>query len=152
MIQRIQTVFLLAAAVFMVLMLFIPLTEFTHADGSIYTAESGGLWNEQGENVFPTIPVIILILATVFLLVLNIFLFKRRKLQIRFCVYAIILEFGLIGMLYYFWVVIIRQMEFEEVTINVPVVFPVVAIILTYLAFRGIRRDEILIHSLDKIR
>jgi hypothetical protein len=32
------------------------------------------------------------------------------------------------------------------------VVFPVLAIILTYLAFRGIRKDEFLIRSIDRIR
>lgn len=152
MIQRIQTLFLLGAAVFMSLMLFLPIAGFTLADGRIFTARSSGLLDEQGEHVIRTTPVIILIMVCAALLLLNVFLYKRRKLQIRFCVYAIILEFGLIGLMYYFWVVIIRQLEMGDVWIMLPAVFPVVAIILTYLAFRGIRRDEILIRSIDKIR
>jgi hypothetical protein len=152
MIQRIQTLFLLGAAIFMSLMLFIPIAEFTLSDGRVFTAQSSGLVDEQGELAVRTTPVIILIIVTAALLLLNVFLYKRRKLQIRFCVYAIILEFGLIGLMYYFWVVIVRQLEMGDVWIKLPAVFPVVAIILTYLAFRGIRRDEILIRSMDKLR
>jgi hypothetical protein len=67
-------------------------------------------------------------------------------------VYAIVLGFGQIGLMYYFWVLIFRQLVVEDFSIRLPVIFPVVAIILTYLAFRGIRKDEILIRSIDKIR
>ena len=152
MIQRIQTLFLLGAVIFMALMLFLPLAEILAETGVHYTAMSTGLRQDNGELVYSTLPVLILILATGLLLLLNIFLFRNRKLQIRFCVYSIILEFGLIGLLYYFWVVIFRQIEVDSYFIKVSVVFPAAAIILTYLAFRGIRRDEILIRSVDKIR
>ena len=79
-------------------------------------------------------------------------MYKNRKLQIRFCVYGIILGFGMIGLMYYFWVVIFRQLDVDSYWLRMPVIFPVVAIILTYLAFRGIRKDEILVRSMDKIR
>ena len=152
MIQRIQTLFLMGAVIFLVLMLFLPLAEIL-ADGEItYTGMSRGLQHENGEVIFPTWPVFILVLVTAALLFLNIFLYRKRKLQIRICVYAIVLGFGMIGLLYYFWVLIFRQLNVEDFWIRIPVVFPAVAIIFTYLAFRGIRKDEILIRSIDKIR
>lgn len=152
MIQRIQTLFLLGAAVFMTLMLFLPLASFVTEGGMSYTAASTGLHREDGQMVYATWPVFILVIVTAFLLAGNIFLFRNRKLQIRICVYSIILEFGLIGLMYYFWVVILREVPMESYVIGIPVVFPAVAVILTYLAFRGIRKDEILIRSMDKLR
>jgi len=152
MIQRIQTVFLLGAGIFLALMLFLPLAEILADGGISYTALSRGLRNVDGELIFPTWPVFILVFITAALLLLNILLYRNRKLQIRFCVYAIILCFGLIGLVYYFWVVIFRQLDIESYWFRVPLVFPAVSIILTYLAFRGIRKDEILIRSIDKIR
>lgn len=152
MIQRIQTLFLLGAAVFMTLMLFLPLASFVTEGGMSYTALSTGLHREDGQMVYATWPVFILVIVTAFLLAGNIFLFRNRKLQIRICVYSIILEFGLIGLMYYFWVVILREVVTESYVIGIPVVFPAVAVILTYLAFRGIRKDEILIRSMDKLR
>ncbi len=152
MIQRIQSLFLLGAAVFLVLMLFLPLAEILTEEGIYYTGMSAGLKLESGELAFSTLPVFILVLVSVFLLFLNIFLYRRRKIQIRICVYSIILLFGLIGLLYYYWVIIFRQLNVESNLLKIPIVFPAVAIIFTYLAFRGIRRDEILIRSTDKIR
>jgi drug/metabolite transporter (DMT)-like permease len=152
MIQRIQTLFLLGAAVFLVLMLFMPLAEILTEDGITYTALSKGLQKADGDVVVATWPVFILVLVSAALLFLNVFFYKNRKLQIRFCVYGIILGFGMIGLMYYFWVVIFRQLDVDSYWLRMPVIFPVVAIILTYLAFRGIRKDEILVRSMDKIR
>ena len=152
MIQRTQTLFLLGAVTFLVLMLFLPLAEILTDDAGACTVMSIGLQTETGDIVFPTLPVYILILVTAALLFLSVFFYKRRKLQIRFCVYGIILGFGLIGLMYYYWVVMFRQLDVDSYWIRIPVIFPVVSIILTFLAFRGIRRDEILIRSLDKIR
>jgi drug/metabolite transporter (DMT)-like permease len=152
MIQRIQSLWLLASAVCLSLMLFLPLAEIRTDEGTVYLAMSNGLRLVEGEMAMPTWPVFILVLVTALLLFLNIFLYRKRKLQIRFCVYGIILAFGMIGLMYYFWVVIFRQLEVDSYYLRIPLILPVVSIILTYLAFRGIRKDEILVRSLDKIR
>lgn len=152
MIQRIQTLFLLGAVIFLALMLFLPLAEILVEDGSRYVAGCWGLKDDAGEVVVYTLPAGILILVSALLLLVNIFMYKRRKLQIRICVWNIILDFGLFGLLYYFWVVIFRQLEIRDFQVFLPLVFPAVAIIFTYLAFRGIRKDELLIRSIDKIR
>ena len=102
MIQRIQTLFLLGAVVSLAMMIFLPLAEILSDDGVYYTARSSGLIEQGREVVFPTMPVVILLVVTALMSLGNIFLFKNRKLQIRLCVYGIILSFGLIGLLYYF--------------------------------------------------
>ncbi len=152
MIQRTQTLFLLAAAVLLAGMLVLPIAEILTDGGITYTGFSKGFEDGSGELIIPTWPLFILVLVTASMLLINIFLFKRRKIQIRICVYAIVFGFGQIGLMYYFWVIVFRQLDVADYWIRLPVVFPALAIILIYLAFRGIRKDEILIRSLERIR
>lgn len=152
MIQRIQTLFLLGAGVILGLMLFLPLAELHTAEGLIYTARVKGLFAGESETVLDTWPLSILVLVTFCITLVNISWYKNRKLQIRLSVYGIILSFGIIGLLYFYWVHIARQIEISDFVLKLPLIFPVIAIILIYLAFRGIRRDEILVRSMDKIR
>ncbi len=99
-----------------------------------------------------TWPVFILVMVLALLTFFNIWLYRKRKLQIRICVYSIILAFGLIGMVYYYFVMGFRQLVEPVYALRFPLVLPAIFIILIYLAFRGIRKDEILVRSLDRIR
>ena len=155
MLQRIQTVYLLAATVLMSLMLFLPLAEIAAEGTGIYEVLSKGWYitgGEYAEPVMLTWPVFILVLFLTLLPLINIFLYKKRKLQIRICIYSIILAFGLIGLIYYYFVIGFRPLDEPAYALSFPMVLPAIFIILIYLAFRGIRKDEILIRSLDRIR
>jgi len=70
----------------------------------------------------------------------------------RICVYTIILEFGLIGLGYYYFFLAFRDIEVSNYAFRLPVIIPVLSIIIIYLAFRAIRKDDILVRSIDKIR
>jgi hypothetical protein len=155
MLQRIQTVYLLAATVLMSLMLFLPLAEIAAEGTGIYSVISRGWYVAEGETAelaMATWPVFILIMVLALLTFFNIWLYRKRKLQIRICVYSIILAFGVIGMVYYYFVMGFRQLVEPVYALRFPLVLPAIFIILIYLAFRGIRKDEILIRSLDRIR
>ncbi len=155
MLQRIQTLYLLAATILMLLMLFLPLAEIATEQATIYTVLSKGWYIMEGETAelaMATWPVFILALVLAILTFINIFLYKTRKLQIRICIYSIILAFGMIGILYYYFVIGFRQLDEPAYALRFPVVVPAITIILIYLAFRGIRKDEILIKSLDRLR
>ena len=78
-----------------------------------------------------------------------IFLYKKRILQIRFLVLSILLNVGLFGMFYFF---AYYSFDGAKISFKIPVVFPIVSIILDYLAIRGIGKDEALIRSMDRIR
>lgn len=155
MLQRIQTVYLLAATVLMSLMLFLPLAEIAAQGTGIYRVLSKGWYITEGETVelaMATWPVFILAMVLVLLTLINIWLYRNRKLQLRICIYSIILAFGLIGLVYYYFVVGFRQLDEPLYALRFPLVLPAIFIILIYLAFRGIRKDEILVRSLDRIR
>jgi hypothetical protein len=40
----------------------------------------------------------------------------------------------------------------ETVSYRLPIVFPVISAILHYLAFRGIRKDELMVQALSRLR
>jgi peptidoglycan/LPS O-acetylase OafA/YrhL len=155
MLQRVQTVYLLVATVLMSLMLFLPMAEIAAEGTGIYEVLSKGWYIRGGEYAEPvmlTWPVFILVLFLTLLPLINIFLYKKRKLQIRICVYSIILAFGLIGLIYYYFVIGFKPLDEPAYALSFPMVLPAIFIILIYLAFRGIRKDEILVRSLDRIR
>jgi hypothetical protein len=60
-----------------------------------------------------------------------------------------VLLLGLFGLFFYYTYVGISG---AKVAFKIPVVFPIVAVILDYLAIRGIGKDEALIRSLNRIR
>ncbi len=155
MLQRIQTVYLLAATVLMSLMLFLPLAEIAAEGTGIYQVLSKGWYitgAETAELAMATWPVFILALVLALAPLINLILYRTRKIQLRICIYSIILAFGLIGLIYYYFVVGFRQLDEPAYALRFSLVLPAIFIILIYLAFRGIRKDEILVRSLDRIR
>ena len=155
MLQRIQSIYLLAATVLMSLVLFLPLAEIAAGETGFYQVQSRGWYYTEGvagELAMATWPVFILAFVLVLLPLVNIFLYRKRKLQLRISVYSIILAFGLMGLVYYYFVMGFRRLEDPAYVFRFPMVVPAMYIILIYLAFRGIRKDEILIRSLDRLR
>ena len=70
----------------------------------------------------------------------------------RLCVFNIILLFGLVGLIYFFTKYILNDLEGVSSHFEWPVVIPFIAIILNYLAFKRIQKDEILIKSYERLR
>ncbi len=147
MIQRIQTLFILVAAIITALMLKTEFAEVA-SGGDYYIFSAKGITN--GETVlFNGLPVKIFIgLITVLHLVI-IFLFKKRILQIRLLTFTIIVLIGLSGLLLYFLYAGFKNLD---VVFKIPMVIPLVAVILDYLAIRAIGKDEALIRSINRIR
>lgn len=154
MIQRIQTLFLIAAAVFLSFTVFFPFAELVRtSDQMLYSLDFKGLIasENQGELVFNVLPVSILIIVTLVITVATIFLYKKRMLQIRLCIFNAILQFGIPGLIFYY----VRMAEASlpgTSSYDVVFAFPVASAILIFLALRAIARDEALVRSLDRLR
>jgi protein-S-isoprenylcysteine O-methyltransferase Ste14 len=69
--------------------------------------------------------------------------------QIRILVFTFVLLLGLFGLFFFFSY---TGFTGAKAAFKIPVVFPIVAIILDYLAIRAIGKDEALIRSLNRIR
>lgn len=152
MIQRIQTLYLFVVALLMSLTLFMPIASFTVA-GQTYELTAFTL--RCGEASETTVWMGIMLSLAAALPLVNIFLFKRRVLQIRLCAVEIILLLGslvMIGLYYWLTSRIFEGLVIEHRQFGWAAPMPLVSLILAYLASRAIFKDEMLVRSLDRIR
>lgn len=147
MIQRIQSIFILLAAVFSALLLILPIADIL-ADNQEYVFKSLGIY--QGANlVFNGLPVFIFAGLITILHLVALFSYKKRVRQIRILIFTILILMGLFGLFYYFS---FASFNDEIVSFRFTVAFPIAACILDYLAIRAIGKDEALIQSMNRIR
>jgi hypothetical protein len=147
MIQRIQTIYIFFAAVLTALLLKLDFAELA-VEGQLYVFNAKGIIGGE-EVLFNGLPILSFIGLITLLHLIVIFLFKKRILQIRILGFTIILLLGLVGVMFYF---LYAAFDGAEIVFKIPVVFPVLAVILDYLAIRAIGKDEALIRSLNRIR
>lgn len=140
MIQRQQTLWLLLATVAAVLTFMFPFaTGEAIVKGTSMKAKAEII---AGGNFFT----LILSIASIGLSFVTIFMFKDRKVQMRLCLVGLLIAIGLL---------ILYFLEMKKLISPTPalwVILPVANIIGHYMAFRGIRKDEKLVKSLDKLR
>ena len=157
MIQRIQTLYLLMATVLMLLTLFLPLaTIWQGGEDIVIKAFSIDVASLEFNLPLPLYMGILLAIATLLPLV-TIFIYKKRLMQIRLCVSAIVLFVGSAGFIaLYCYRVCSLLSEIATgnsiFTLGFASLMPVVSIIPVVLAIRAIAKDEALVRSLDRIR
>lgn len=150
MIQRIQTLYLLAAAALTAVTLCTPLM-WTVVDGGQIRLAAFAI--TSGEEVIGTTPYYlpILLSLTCLLPLVTIFLYKRRMLQIRLCAAEAVLLVGsavMEAMIY--WGPLGSRGDSSAL---LPASFaPLAALFFVWLAARAIFRDELLVRSLNRIR
>ena len=155
MIQRIQTLYLLLATAMMSLTLFLPLATIVYG-GNELVLKAFSVSGAEGFGGSLPLYLGALLAVTTLLLVVIIFMYKKRLAQIRLCVATIVLLLGsaaFIGLYSYRLCDLLSGMNYDKVfTLGFASLMPVVAIIPVVLAIRGIARDEALVRSLDRIR
>ncbi|MGL5787359.1 MAG: DUF4293 domain-containing protein [Bacteroidales bacterium] len=152
MIQRIQTLYLLAIAVLAGVMNFLTLSAFK-AGEAVYELESFGLSStgDQKEIIYSTFALFAILSVISVLSAGTIFLYKKRILQIRLCLFNMILAVGFYAA-FAFYVFVIGNKFGASFSLKIPVVFPLICIILDWLAIRSIGADEALVRSYDRLR
>lgn len=152
MIQRIQTLFLLASLCFVTPMFFAPVANLVYETGDILSFNLAGFYlTNEGTTTCISRQYSLLIFG-IFICILNliiIFMYRSRVLQLRLCIYNMLFLTGLVGVLLF---VLYSLPNVRSVSFSMPAVFPVISIILHYLAFRGIRRDEFMVQALSRLR
>lgn len=154
MIQRIQSLFLLAATVLFTIVVFHPISNMILSGDIKAQFYTYGLMSvgESPEMLYNTFPVIILAVVTTLLTVFTIFLYKNRTLQMRICVYNILLTLGLIAAIFTYYYLIRSKFEVSTHAFSYSILLPFVNVILLFQAFRGIRRDDLLLKSYNRLR
>jgi len=133
MIQRIQTIYLLLIACLMSVVVFVPVAETL---------------SEIGEWCLLGVSTIVAVLSCV-----TVFLYKNRKKQIRFCRL-------ITGLLFLFYLILfLSNLSFplnlsflQDYGFRYTVCFPLIALLFGFLAIKGIKKDEKLVRSADRLR
>lgn len=152
MIQRIQSLYLVAIVALMVTAIFTPLAYFV-AGAEEYLLYAFSL--KGGEVSYSTMYMGFVVALAAIIPFVTIFLFKNRMLQIRLCAVELVLLIGSVifmAIYYYLGSRMFTNLEFSTQGFRIAIIFPLVSIVLDYLAMRAIFHDEMLVRSLDRIR
>lgn len=159
MIQRIQTVYLLFACLLLVACMCFPIGFFLTEEGE-RVASLYNLWlryspqfvveGMKGISFKPWALFAVLLIAS-FLSFADIFLFRRRALQMRVCTFVIILLIGWY-MVYGAFLYLVGSGLEATFRPGWVAALPFCSGVFLYLAFRGIMKDEMLVRSLDRLR
>ena len=150
MIQRIQTLYLLAIVVLGICLIWLPVVELVTPQeaselqiwelSAVGGAPLQGLWGLLVTTIL--IPVLALV---------DIFLFKKRLLQARLNIFLAMLCLGYYGVLaIYIWQA--KLALGVEWHLLPWASFPLVCFVLTLMATRRILKDEALVRAADRIR
>jgi hypothetical protein len=151
MIQRIQTLFLLAVVVLSVLMLKGDLIMMDDGAGTLFAISFAGLGVSGGEILQRLWPLSFLIGLVPLLAVTAIFLFKKRAMQMRVTMFVLLLSLGILILGAFYIMMFDRKMEVTVIW-KIKAVFPLISAILAWLAYRSILKDDLLVRSYDRLR
>lgn len=148
MIQRIQTVYLLFVVGLLITAMCLPLGYFIDAE-TTYTFTSRGI--SLAETYHSSWGLFGILLLGSIITLACIFLYKNRVLQLRMTIFNSVLLVGFyLAFIAFYWVLKgDLEMSFQ---IHWALCFPLICIILNYLAIRAIGRDEVLVKAADRLR
>ncbi len=152
--QRIQTVWLLIATVLMAVFPWQDLVIFSNIGGDLHavlTAWGLDTKNSLDHYMLGLYVVGALSLISSFVSLLTIFLFKKRFLQMRLCVFNALLILALslfLAVQVYFR----YQSGHQELAPSFYLAFPCVSFVLQLMARHGVVKDETLIRMSNRLR
>jgi hypothetical protein len=155
MIQRIQTVYLTLTILLSLLFLSGSFFNFTDTSGNLIEAKIDGIFIKANDNtsslVHNTLPVTVSVLLVTVSSLVTIFLYKSRKIQMRLALSVIVLASIFVATeAYCIWFV---TSEYNARFVpGFKMAIPAAMLIFAILAFRGIRKDDRLVKSYDRLR
>jgi RsiW-degrading membrane proteinase PrsW (M82 family) len=155
MLQRIQTLYLLAIVILSGITFFMPAADLINQTNSLhYVIDFKGVYLLQTKgSIFDSSAWGFTAIAGIipFISLYSIFQYKNRIKQIRFSVLNIFFMIGFYIILFiYLWLV--GQRLNADWTIRYTTSFPLICLILNYLAIGAIGKDEKLVKSLNRVR
>lgn len=155
MIQRIQSLYLLMTSLLSILFLSGSFLTFLNSSGTEITMNFNGIRESSvagnPQMIRNLIPLSVIILIICILSFIAIFLFKKRKIQLKLTVSVILLAILFIGLMsfYAFWTTGKYQAKLVP---GFKMFIPLLMLVFGILAYRGIRKDENLVKSYDRLR
>ncbi len=165
MIQRIQSVYILLAAIISVVCICLPLGTFALAGVEVSTPlgaftfggglEAGTVYNLCispiiGNCSYESVPLFIVQVFSIVFGIITIFRYNNRKAQAMFCLFNALLQ--LCWYIVYVVVINITIGDLVSYEIGFATWLPIASIVLYLLARRSIIADEKLVRAADRIR
>ncbi len=172
MIQRIQTLYLFVVVVLFATMVATPLLDFkinnvkldvenkeqakpdvkVTKDVKVYQMTYKGIVDkESGDMLISTSLVTLYEIVVAVIALITIFLYKNRGSQIKLTVFNMVLQVGFYVVIAIYMYTAYKYAE-TDFDFHLPIVFPLISLILSYLAFRAIVKDDLLVKSLGRVR
>lgn len=143
--------FLLAAAILSGLLLSGDLLRMAAGDSAVFSLSFMGIGEQGGELVQHLWPMTVILSVVPLLALVAIFLYKNRQLQMRLTMLVLLLSLGTIILGAFYVLMLDRKIDIT-VMWRVKAVFPLIAAILAWLAYRAILKDEVRVRSYDRLR
>jgi len=155
MIQRIQSLYLMVVLLLCLVFFRGSLLNFTDESGKVTNlmlngnlTDQTGLSFTQVENIWPITVILILIIT---LSIITILFYKNRKTQLLLAISVIIIAVCLVVALSWYALTLINTFKLS-ITPGYKMAVPVLILIFSILAYRGILKDDRLIKSYDRLR
>ncbi len=158
MIQRIQTIYWLIVTILSALACWLPIADISGdlLQCSLSAWQLTFVTSDAAETVVHLWGFFAISVTIPLVSFLSIWLYKKRMLQIRLCVVNMVLMLGyyvILGVCV--WKIVSTfQTEFglQMFGLHIAAVFPLINIILTWLAMRGVAKDEAKVRAADRLR
>ena len=156
MIQRKQTLFLLLAVIASVVMFFFPLAHFIGEKDSIvlYVQKVYSLVPDHQLSYGLTF-LLSLLIPNIFVILFSliaVFLYKNRKLQMRIIQLNVFVEVLFIALFFFYDVNVLQTAAGSAPDYNIGAMMSPIAMVFLVLAYYGVRSDERLVRSADRLR
>lgn len=158
MIQRIQTVYFALAGIIALLMFYVNIVNFNTANGYTVSLNACGIYpTEAIEKLSLDSKTLTLTITTAIaglISIIALFLYNNRPLQIRLARMSIVILGSVMAQNVLYSEEIYKQVRSlgYEKNYAIGFIFPVIAIILLALAHRGVKKDDALVKSVDRLR
>jgi phosphoglycerol transferase MdoB-like AlkP superfamily enzyme len=155
MIQRIQTLYLSVSSILSLLMFKGEFMNFKDNTGSVLAVTFRGLIKGAGtvnnELLHSFVFITPLLLILVLLPLITLFLYKKRNIQLLFSRILVIISILFILVCGYCAYYVMTSYNTDIIPV-LKTIFPVLILLFSILASRGIKRDEDLVKSYDRLR
>ena len=155
MIQRIQSIYLVLTTILAGLFLTGDIFKFIDVKGSEFLMNINGIFQfTEGSDsslIIKTLPLLILALLIPIVSLISIFLFRKRKLQIKFTLILFIINLILIAIAGFYGSSFANQNQ-AKLFPQFEMFIPLINLILILLAYKGIKKDDNLVRSYDRLR
>lgn len=162
MIQRVQTLYLLLAIIAIGLTFVFNLSSYEVEGGeesysmNLYKVAEGGSEEKVAQPLYSW-PMVGVLTLVELVLIATVFMYKRRKVQLKLIHFSYLLQAGAIALMFFSMDGTLQKLPLEdgmEVTTHYGVgwLMPAVSLAFSFLAARGVKKDEELVRSVDRLR